>query len=124
MILVTLNIVAPPGRREELIQLFWSVIGPVRAEPGCLACGLYQEAGNGDVLYYMEEWATPEQLERHLRSARYERLLAAMEASAAPPVLRYLTISACRGLENLERVRRGAGADTVRPAGPDKPPGG
>ena len=121
MILVTLNIVAPPGRREELIQLFWSVIGPVRAEPGCLACGLYQEAGNGDVLYYMEEWATPEQLERHLRSARYERLLTAMEASAEPPVLRHLTVSACRGLEYVECVRLGGAAGV---AGPGPPPRG
>jgi quinol monooxygenase YgiN len=120
MILVTLSIVAPPGRREELIQLFWSVIGPIRAEPGCLACGLYEEVGGGGLFYYVEEWTTPEQLERHMRSARYERLLTAMEASAEPPVLRYLTVSACRGLEYLECVRLGAAADA---AGPDQPAG-
>ena len=43
-----------------------------------------------------------------------------MEASAEPPVLRYLTVSACRGLEYLESVRLGAAADA---AGPDQPAG-
>jgi quinol monooxygenase YgiN len=110
MIHATLSITVPPGRREEMIKVFWLLLGPVRVEPGCVACQLYQEVANEDVLLYVEEWETPEQLERHMRSARYERLLALMEASAQPPVLRYHTVSAARGLEYLEAVRLGAGA--------------
>ena len=44
--------------------------------------------GNEDGFFYLEAWETYEQLERHMRSARYERLLAIMEASAQPPQLR------------------------------------
>jgi quinol monooxygenase YgiN len=116
MILATLSIAAPPGRREEMIKVFWLLLGPVRVEPGCLGCRLYQEAGNEDVLLYVEEWETPEQLERHMRSGRYERLLALMEASAQPPVLRYQTVCATQGLEYLEAVRLGAGASPPRVA--------
>jgi len=43
-------------------------------------------------------------------SARYERLLAVMEASARPPVLRYHTVSGSKGLEYLQAVRLGAAA--------------
>ena len=110
MILVTLRVTAPPGRREDLLAVFWLLLGPVRVEPGCLGCWLYQEVGNGDALLYVEEWETPEHLQRHLRSARYMRLLAAMEASAGPPVLRYHWVSATRGLEYLEAAHLGAGA--------------
>jgi quinol monooxygenase YgiN len=119
MILATLSIVVPPGRREEMIEIFWYLLGPLRVEPGCRTCRLYQEVGKEDRLVYVEEWEQPEQLERHMRSARYERLLALMEASAKPPVLRYYTVSAARGLDYLEAVRLGAVA--ASPPAPEKP---
>ncbi len=116
MILVTLSVSSWPDRSEEMIELFWSLLGPVRVEPGCLACGLYKEAGDSDSLLYIEQWETAEQLERHMRSARYERLVAVMEASARPPVLRYHTVSASKGMEYLQGVRLGAPA-CAPPAG-------
>ena len=119
MIVVTLSVSAPPGRREEMVEVFWTLLGPIRVEPGCLACGLYEEVGDGESLLYVEEWETAEQLERHMRSARYERLLAVMEISARPPVLRYRTASDSRGMEYLEAVRLGA---PVRPAPADAGP--
>lgn len=119
MILVTLSLVAPPGRREEMVEVFWLLLGPVRVVPGCLACQLYQEVGDEDTLLYVEEWETPEQLERHMRSGRYERLLALMEASAQPPVLRYLSICASKGLEYLEALRLGQATSPSLPL--DKP---
>src|SRR5262245_39792388 len=113
MILVTLSIVALPGRREEMIEVFWQLLGPVGVEPGCRACRLYQEVGNGETLLYVEEWETQEQLEHHMRSSRYERLLAIMEASAHPPVLRYYSVSAARGLDYLEAVRLGGESSSL-----------
>jgi quinol monooxygenase YgiN len=110
MILVTLSVSAPPERRAEMVEVIWMLLGPVRVEPGCLRCGLYEEVCDGDAFLYVEEWETPEQLERHMRSARYERLLAVMETSAQPPVLRYHLVSGTRGLEYLQAVRLGAAA--------------
>jgi quinol monooxygenase YgiN len=105
MILATLRITVPPGRKEEIVRAFWPLLGPMQVEPGCLGCGLYNEVANVEVLYYVEEWDTPEQLERHMRSARYERLLALMETSAGPPILRYYVIADVKGLEYLEAIR-------------------
>jgi quinol monooxygenase YgiN len=99
-----------------LVELFWTLLGPVRVEPGCLAYALYKEVGDPDALLYIEQRGTPEQLERHMRSARYERLLAVMEASARPPVLRYHTVSGSKGMEYLQAVRLGAAA-CASPAG-------
>jgi quinol monooxygenase YgiN len=115
MILVTLNVSARPGRRAEMAEVFWTLLGPVRVEPGCLACGLYEGICDRDALLYVEEWETPEQLERHMRSARYGRLLAVMETSSRPPVLRYHTISCSKGLEYLQAVRLGAAANPPAP---------
>jgi quinol monooxygenase YgiN len=101
-----------------MIEVFWLLLGPVRAEPGCLECALYQGICNEDVLLYVEGWETREQLERHMRSARYERLLAIMEASARPPALRYHSVSATQGLEYLEAIRLGGAA--ARPPASDQ----
>ena len=112
MILVTLTIAPPPGGCQKIIDVFWLIIGPIRAQPGCLGCGLYQEISERNQLenqlLYMETWETQEQLERHMRSARYERLVSVMEASVDRPVLRYLTTSTMRGVEYLEAVRMGS----------------
>ena len=117
MILVTLTLTPAAGRRQEMIDVFWLIIGPIRAQPGCLSCGLFQEIGNGDQLLYMEAWETKEQLERHMRSGRYERVLAVMDASVQQPVLQYRTISAVKGLEYLEAVRMGAPLSPPEPSG-------
>jgi quinol monooxygenase YgiN len=114
MILATLRVTVPPGRPNDFVEVFWSLLGPVRVEAGCLECGLYHEVGNENVLVYVERWETPEQLERHMRSARYERLLAVMEASAQPPQLRYHVVSDVKGLEYLEAVRLVARASPPR----------
>jgi len=116
VILVSLTLAPAPGRRQEMIDVFWLIIGPIRAQPGCLSCGLYQEIGNGDQLLYLEAWETQQQLERHMRSARYERLLAVMDASVQQPVLRYQTIATVMGLEYLEAVRMGS---LLSPPGPN-----
>jgi quinol monooxygenase YgiN len=112
MILVTLSVSPLPDRREEMVAVFWMLLGPTRVEPGCLTCELHEEVGDGGSLLYVEEWETVEQLERHMRSARYERLLAVMEASARPPVLRYHTVSDSKGMEYLQAVRLGAAVCT------------
>jgi len=108
VILVTLTLAPSPVQRQEMIDVLWLIIGPMRAQPGCLCCALYQEVGEDNHLLYMEAWETKEQLERHMRSARYERLLTVMEASVRQPVLRYQTISEVAGLEYLEAVRMGS----------------
>jgi quinol monooxygenase YgiN len=118
MILATLSVAVPPGRHHDFLDVFWSLLGPVRVEAGCLGCALYHEVGNEDVLLYEEQWETAEQFERHVRSTRYERLLAVMEAAVKPPVLRYYVVSAVKGLEYLEAVRLEPATEDARRQSP------
>jgi quinol monooxygenase YgiN len=113
--LVTLSIAVRPDQRERIVEVFLSLLGPKRVEPGCRRCGIYHEAGNEEALLHLEEWETAEQLERRMRSSRYERLLGAMEASTQPPELRYYTVSEVQGLEYLEAVRSGFAERAMKP---------
>ena len=105
MIQASLRIVAPAERRDEIVQTFRSLIGPTEVKGGCLGCRFYQDVSDKNVLTYLEEWQTQEDLERHLRSDQYRKLLALIDLSTAPPELRFHTISETSGIEYLATVR-------------------
>jgi quinol monooxygenase YgiN len=108
MIVAHVSVTAPDGRRQEIVKALRSVLGPTRLEQGCSACDLFEEVDNPEVLHLVAHWQTQEDLERHLRSARYARLLAIVEASAEPPEIAFHWVAASQGLSYVAQVRLGA----------------
>ena len=43
MIIGTVRILPTPGRHDAVIEVLRSVQGPVRAQPGCVACDVFDE---------------------------------------------------------------------------------
>jgi quinol monooxygenase YgiN len=105
MVHVTLNMVAHPRRRAEMIQALRSLMLLLPAAPGYVSCRLCQEADDANTICYAEEWHTPEDLDRQIRSNHYTRLLALMEEAAEPPEFRLSWVTDVKGLEYLEAVR-------------------
>ena len=105
MIQASLRIVAPAGKRDEIVRTFRSLLEPTEVKHGCLGCRFYQDVADENALTYVEEWQTQEDLERHLRSDQYRKLLALIDLSTAPPELRFHTISETSGIEYLATVR-------------------
>jgi quinol monooxygenase YgiN len=113
---VEVTIVASTERRAALVQALRSLMLPVQAAPGFIACQLLQDAAEPNVLCYVEDWRTSADLDRQIRSPRYTQLLALMEAAAAPPALRVSWVSDVKGLEYLEAVRFGSPAAGTDPS--------
>jgi quinol monooxygenase YgiN len=90
-----------------MIQTLRSLMLLVEAAPGLIACRLFVDAGDRNAICYVEEWQTPEELNRQIRSSHYAQLLSVMEEAAEPPVLRVSWVSDVKGLEYLEAVRQG-----------------
>jgi quinol monooxygenase YgiN len=105
MIVGTLRILPAPDRRAEIMEVFRGIQGPVRAQPGCVACHIYEEQGSDEALVLVERWESQAALEAHLRSETYRRILGAIELSAAPPEVRFDTVSATAGMELIDRSR-------------------
>jgi len=105
MVQVTLTMLAHPRRRAEMIHALRSLMLPLQAAPGFVSCRLCQEADDANTICYTEEWHTPEDLDRQIRSTHYSRLLSIMEAAAEPPELRLNWVTDVKGLEYLEAVR-------------------
>jgi len=104
MIQASLRIVAPPGKREEILGVLLRLKGPTEVVKGCRACRILEDAEHDHVLTYLVQWDTEEQVEEHLRSERFRMLLPYIEMSAEPPQVDFSTIDRIRGIEFLVAV--------------------
>jgi quinol monooxygenase YgiN len=109
MIIGTVRILPPPGRRADVLEVLRSVQGPVRAQPGCAACDIYDEQGAESAIVFVERWESDAALQSHLRSEAYRRILGAVELSGNRPEIRFESVSATEGIELIERSRSPGG---------------
>jgi quinol monooxygenase YgiN len=105
MIIGTVRILPPPDRHAAVLEVLRSVQGPVRAQPGCAACDIFDEEGPEPAILLFERWGTEEALAAHLRSELYRRILGAIELSGGRPDIRFERVTASEGIELIERLR-------------------
>jgi quinol monooxygenase YgiN len=105
MIIATLRIEVPPERRDEVLKTLWSFVGPTRVQTGCLSCQIYHESGNPNALTIVEEWETQEDLDRHICSDEYRKILAVMDLSSTPPGIKFSRVTEIKGMEVIETAR-------------------
>ena len=113
---MTLRLAPSPARRAEILTALRSLTGPIAVQRGCQGCRVFQELPEEDALTFVEEWASDEDFERHVRSREHRSLLAIMEACEGPE-LRFDHISGVEGLELLERFSRSSGRGEPSPPG-------
>ena len=114
MVVGTLRILPLAKRRAEVLEILRSVQGPVRAQPGCTACDIYEEQGGDRAIVLVERFDSDEALETHLRSNTYWRVLGALELSQGAPQIRFEHVSASEGMELIERHRLAAARDNEK----------
>jgi len=101
MIVGTLRILPASARRTDILNVLRSVQGPVRAQPGCVSCHIYEELGPEQAVILAERWGSRPDFEAHLRSEAYRRILGAIELSGAPPEIHFDTVSRSEGLSAI-----------------------
>jgi quinol monooxygenase YgiN len=111
MFLAIVKILPLARARTGLLEILESVSGPTRAKEGCLGSSVLEEhGGEGDgLVWYVEQWRGEEEMDVHLRSPLYRRVLEAMELSRVPPEVVFHRISASGGFERVDRLRRPSG---------------
>jgi len=92
---------APSEKRIELSQTISSLIEPIRAEKGCKRCEFYQQIGNENELYLVEQWDTRENLKSHLESRRFAVLRGAMSLLKEPYEMMFNNDLQTAGIEEL-----------------------
>jgi quinol monooxygenase YgiN len=105
MVHATVTVVARPPHRAGVLQALCSLLSPTRVEPGCVRCQLYEDVEEPGSFALVEEWATPTDFERRLRSEAYRHLLMLMELSAEPPGVWFRVVSHTMGMEAIHAAR-------------------
>jgi len=116
MVVFTLRLLASPRSRGEIVQALRALIGPTQAERGCVGCRLQQDADDPNLLTFSEEWQEQADLDRHMASGDYHRLLVVMDMASAPPNVTLSTVINESALERIAAARR-----TRKPHQPQSP---
>jgi quinol monooxygenase YgiN len=105
LITSTIRITATDNPNGTIIRLLRSLIEPTRVETGCISCGLYKDLHDKDIIIWLEEWNTQDDLERHIRSPQYKKILAAFDMSMAPPDMRFNTVVETKGMQLISEAK-------------------
>lgn len=72
MIIVTANITAKPGERDELISKSQNVIESTRQEQGNISYELLASTEDENVLLMFEKWESKEALDIHMQTEHFK----------------------------------------------------
>ncbi len=72
MIIVTANITAKPGERDELISKSQNVIESTRQEQGNISYELLASTEDENVLLMFEKWESKEALDAHMQTEHFK----------------------------------------------------
>jgi hypothetical protein len=106
---LVLKITAQGSGLSAMLLALAEVMFQAKLERACLDCRIYAETGDPHSLRYVEQWATPQDMESRLRCHRFAMLLAIMETAPEAPDLEVRTVSNQRGLDYVRAVRLGTG---------------
>jgi quinol monooxygenase YgiN len=96
----------PAKRRGGVLEILSSVAERSRFESGCIACRVYQDVEAEPVIVLEQLWESREDLDRHLRSDEFRKVLLVVEMSLEPPEIRFDEISGSTGVETIEKARK------------------
>jgi len=109
----TIRMVIPLKKQNEALEILNSMTEQIQFEPGCISCRLYRDVQEERVLMLEEIWASEKDLQRHLRSDKYRKVLLVVEMAAEPPEIRFDTIAHSSGVEAIEKARNPTGPTSM-----------
>lgn len=106
MIIFTLCFKVSLSKRKEVFSLFDSLAGPLSVKPGCSRVALFSNVNGHEDLMLIEEWQSRAELDKHIRSNEFRKILALMDLSNESPKTRFYQVSSTEGFEVVEKARK------------------
>ena len=72
MIKVIAKMVIKEGMAEQLKSSIQELVSETRKETGCIVYQLFHDINNKEVFTFVEEWESPEALDKHLNSKHFK----------------------------------------------------
>lgn len=105
MIISFLKITPMSDKRQMVIEILMSVQTMARLKPGCMYSDIYEDYGDGRKILYIEHWQAKEEMQQHIRSNLYLRVLNAIELASEPPEVFFHEDSGASGIELIKSLR-------------------
>ena len=105
MILFKVHLKISPSKKEEVINIFDSLVGPVSVQPGCIRINLYSDISHNGNFILLEEWTSRDEIIKHIRSAEFLKILAIMDLASESPEVFFNTVTSSEGFELIEKVK-------------------
>lgn len=103
--MAVMELVPRIDKREMLLEILRFVEERVRTKPECLGCGVFEAADRTEQVLYMEQWRSDKDLQAHIRSSLYLRILNAMDLAREAPRISFYVVSQTRSMELIEQIR-------------------
>jgi quinol monooxygenase YgiN len=105
MVRTTIRMRIPLKKQNEALEILGPMTEQIQFEAGCISCRLYRGLGDEGVIMIEELWMSDADLQRHLRSDKYRKILLVIEMAAELPEIRFDTIAHSSGVETIETAR-------------------
>ena len=105
MIILVLSLKVSPTDRKNAVNIFDTVAGSISVKTGCKRVRLYSDVNNDDDLILIEEWNSESEVERHIGSDEFRKIMAIMDMAIEPPEISFHTVSSTMGFELVEKIR-------------------
>jgi quinol monooxygenase YgiN len=105
MVRSTIRMLIPLEKQSEALEILGSMTEQIQFEPGCIGRWLYRGVEDGRAILLEELWMSDEDVQRHLRSEKYGKVLLVVEMAAEPPEIRFDAIAHSTGVETIEQAR-------------------
>lgn len=92
---VVARIVALPSKAEAMEAILMSLIAPTRSERGCISYRLLQDQDEPARFVFIEEWASTQAIEAHMKSPHVAEAIARAQSlfAAAPEIRTYRVLA-------------------------------
>ncbi len=105
MIIFILKLKVSPTDRKNAINVFDTLAGSTSVKPGCKMIRFQSDVHDDDDLILIEEWETMAELEQHIGSNEFRKIMAIMDMAIEQPEILFYTVSSTMGFELVEEIR-------------------
>lgn len=105
MVRSTIRMLIPLNKQSEALEILGSVSAQTISNPSCINSRLYRGVDEVRAIMVDELWISEEEMQRHLQSEEYHRVLLVVEMAEECPEIRFDTIMRSSGVEVIEKAR-------------------
>ena len=102
---MTIEWSVPIGQTRPLTAALHSLAADVRPTRGCVSCSVSSDLANRNVVRYVEEWQTENDLRNRVTADTFGRLVTLMEDASQPPQIEFALVRETKGVEFIEEAR-------------------